>query len=156
MKQKAHISLIVLLALLIMLVGCANNRTARNTRDDGIMDNGNGMTDNNNGWNNNNNNGWDNNTVTDGVEDNNMGYDNGNNDLDLTPGDENIFDGNQEDREENVRRGITTQFSTRTLPNITNNGANNRVNNTTGNVKNGNTADQARTNTNRINTTKNR
>lgn len=108
MKKIAQITLIGLLAVMVLLTGCANNDTARNNRNnDGLFDNGNDVA-------NNNRNDWD---------DNIMGYDgnnnNNNNNLDLIPGDENVYDGDLNDRENNVRRGITTQLPRTTLPRTT-------------------------------------
>ncbi|HHW68316.1 MAG: hypothetical protein PWP07_10 [Epulopiscium sp.] len=129
MKKFAQAALIGLLAVMVMLAGCSGNNTARNTRNnDGLYDNG--VTDRNaNDW-----------------DDNIMGYDdtgntnranyNTDNDVDLMPGDENVFDGDLNDDEDNVRRGITTQIQ-RTLPGTTNRtitGTTNRIinRNTTG------------------------
>ncbi|HOA79574.1 MAG TPA: hypothetical protein PKK61_00720 [Defluviitaleaceae bacterium] len=120
MNKRGYIIVVGLLSLFVLLTACANNRMARNGRDDdGIFDNGNGIMDNN------------------GRVDDGLGYDN---DLDLSPADLNT-------REDNVRRGITTQIPNRTLPNIMNDNLNNALNrNNTTNTTTRNNTTNNRTN----------
>lgn len=125
MKNRGFLFIIGLLSVLVLVSACTNNRTARNIRDDdGILDNGNDMIDND--W------GYDYND--------DYGY-NANDDLDLTPDGINA-------REENIRRGITTQVPTRTLPNPLNGtDMNNRITNTRNNTNNTNVNNRNNVNT---------
>lgn len=131
MKRTIQVTFIGLLAVLTLLAGCASNRYTRNM-DDGILDNGTNNLDGNRItgriYNDN---------INDGLFRNDTAYD-----RNLMPGNDNILDRDYTIREDNVRRGITTQLPSTTLPNLTNN-------NTTGNVTRGNTQDQVRTNTNK-------
>ncbi|WP_058486671.1 hypothetical protein [Defluviitalea phaphyphila] len=100
--------LISILAIMLLFVGCStNNDTSQNNGyDDGLFDNGDNVTGN----------------INDAgdILDNNMNNDYFENDEDLIPGDENVYDGDLKEREDNIRKGITTDLTGTTKNSTTN------------------------------------